>query len=134
MLVGAFIKPGSKRNIARLFFRNLILAADAESGPDVLTGTGKTAIAYNTATLTAYYIRQGQTTATAITLAAGTIGTWSSGGFIKIDDTNMPGLYEFGIPDAAVAHGADYVDITFKGITGVEQITLHVELIRSLAR
>ena len=62
------------------------------------TGAGKTAL--TNASVTAFYFRPGDTTTTgrSITLASGTLGTWSSGGFIQVNATDMPGLYEIGIP------------------------------------
>src|SRR4030095_8813784 len=69
----------------------------------VTTGAGLTGLLYNSASLTAYYIREGSASATAITLATMTVGTWVSGGFKEVDATNMPGLYELGVPDAALA-------------------------------
>ena len=46
------------------------------------------------------------------TLAAVT-SAWSSGGFIQIDATNMPGWYRFDIPNAALATGKRQVVIEF---------------------
>ena len=60
----------------------------------------------------ASYARQGaaRTDFTLVTLAsAGAAHT--DGGFILVDDTNMPGLYRLDIPDAAVATGVDQVTI-----------------------
>lgn len=129
MLVPMRIHVGSKNNIVPIFLRTLVLAADTESAAGILTGLGKTAQAFNTATLTAYYKRSNEAAATAITLVAGTIGTFVSGGFIKVDDTNMPGLYEFSIPNDVVRKGAKSAVISFKGITGVEEISLLLDLI-----
>src|ERR1035438_3263563 len=70
------------------------------------TGAGQTALVYNSSGLTAYYSFAGATaTSTAITLATlATVTTaWSSGGFIKLDDTNMPGIYRFDIPNVVIA-------------------------------
>jgi len=64
------------------------------------TGAGKTALVYNSTNLTAYYYCSG-TTATSVTLATMTVGTWASGGFKEIDAANMPGWYQFGIPNNA---------------------------------
>lgn len=72
--------------------------------------TGKVA-----ADCTAYYCRQGGV-ATAITLAdLGSVNAaYSSGGMKEIDGTNMPGLYRLDVPNAAVASGADWVDVLVK--------------------
>lgn len=94
----------------------------------VSTGAGKTGIAYNTSGLTAYYHRQGANAATAITLATKTLGTWATGGFVEVSSANMPGLYELGIPDAALASGATWVVIMLFGVTNMAPVTLEIEL------
>ena len=66
---------------------------------------GPTGLAWNSAGLTAYYVRT-QGSATSITLATQTAtGAYSSGGFVQMDSTNMPGLYRFDPPDACFATG-----------------------------
>lgn len=67
------------------------------------TGAGKTGLAFNTASLVAYYRKGATGSATSITLATQTVGgAYSSGGFVEIDATNMPGLYRLDLPNAAV--------------------------------
>lgn len=58
----------------------------------------------------ASYARQGaiRTDLTLITLASAS-AAHSDGGFILVDDTNMPGLYRCDYPDAAFATGVDQV-------------------------
>lgn len=94
------------------------------------TGGRKTGLAYNTSSLTAYYVRNGGS-ATAITLAtlAAANSAWSSGGFKEVDATNMPGLYRLDVPDAALASGAESVVITIKGATGMVQVSYDVQLV-----
>lgn len=94
----------------------------------VSTGAGKNGIAYNTSGLTAYYHRQGANAAVAITLATKTLGTWASGGFVEVDSSHMPGLYELGIPDAALAAGATWVVIMLLGVANMAPVTLEIEL------
>jgi len=94
----------------------------------VSTGAGKTGIAYNTSGLTAYYHRQGSNAATEITLATKTLGTWATGGFVEVSSANMPGLYELGIPGAALASGATWVVIMLFGVTNMAPVTLEIEL------
>src|SRR5665213_2295825 len=70
------------------------------------TGAAQTALVFNSTSLTAYYSFTGaNATATAITLATLATPTtaYSSGGFIKIDDTTMPGLYRLDLPNTAIA-------------------------------
>ena len=73
------------------------------------TGTGLTGLVFNTASLTAYYHRDVDTTATVIALVTMTVGTFTSSGFKEIDSTNMPGWYQFCPPNAALAAGTGSV-------------------------
>lgn len=93
------------------------------------TGGGKTGIAHNAAGFTAYYYREGAASATAITLASGTLGAWSSGLWAEVDATNMPGLYQLGIPDAAIASGAGSVAVLLKGASGMAPVVLEIQLV-----
>lgn len=92
------------------------------------TGGRKTGLAYNTASLVAYYVMNGGS-ATAITLAtlAAANSAWSSGGFKEVDATNMPGIYRLDVPDAAIASGPSVV-ITIKGATGMVQVSEEIQL------
>lgn len=100
----AFQKDATSKSIT-IFIR------DTASSP---AGQGKTGLAFNTASLNISYRRQGGSRV-AITLATQTVtGAFSSGGFVEIDATNMPGLYRLDIPNAAIASGADHVIIQWK--------------------
>lgn len=94
------------------------------------TGGRKTGLAYNTASLTAYYARNGGA-ATSITLAtlAAANSAYSSGGFKEVDATNMPGVYRLDVPDAAFASGADSVVVTIRGATGMVQASAEIQLV-----
>lgn len=92
-------------------------------------GAGKTGLAFNSAGLTAYYVRT-QGTATAITLVTQTVtGAYVSGGFVEVDATNMPGLYRFDPPDACFATGADKVVIELSGASGMAPVVLEYQLV-----
>ena len=94
------------------------------------TGGRKTGLAYNTSSLTAYYVRNGGS-ATSITLAtlAAANSAHSDGGFKEVDSTNMPGIYRLDLPDAAVASGADSLVVTIKGATGMAQVSAEIQLV-----
>ena len=92
------------------------------------TGAGLTGLVYNSGSLTAYYHRENDAAATAITLATMTVGTWATGGFKEISSANMPGLYQLGIPDAALASGSKYVIIMLKGASNMAPVVLEIEL------
>lgn len=93
------------------------------------TGGGKTGIAYNASGLTAYYVRPGGN-ATAITLATQTVtGAWSSGGWVEVDATNLPGIYRFDIPNAVFATGVDHAVVMLKGASGMAPVSLEYQLV-----
>lgn len=90
-------------------------------------GAGLTGLLYNTASLTAYYFLEGATSSVAISLSAGSLGTWSSGGFVAVDGTNLPGLYELGLPNAALT-GANSVKVMLKGAANMLVAVLEIQL------
>lgn len=95
----------------------------------VTTGAGLTGLTNASGGLIAYYIFDGQSTATAITLAAGTVGTWSSGGFKEVDVTHMPGVYEIGLPNAAVpGSGPAKLTLYLSGATNMQNTPVFVDV------
>jgi len=93
------------------------------------TGAKLTGLVYNSAGITAYYYREGAGTgATAITLATATLGTYTSGGFIVVDGTNMPGTYELHLPTGVTATGADRVNVHLKGATNMVPVDIVIDL------
>ena len=90
------------------------------------TGAGLASLLFNTAGLVAEYRRQGSATWTAITLAAGTLGTWASGGIIA--DGALTGAYELNVPDAALASGARWVAIRLRGAANMLPVLIEIEL------
>jgi hypothetical protein len=93
------------------------------------TGGGLTGLVFNTASLTAYYHRDTDTTATAITLVTMTVGTFTSSGFKEVDATNMPGWYQFCPPNAAIASGAKSCAFHLKGATNMAPLPIEVQLV-----
>lgn len=91
-------------------------------------GAGLTGLAFNTASLTAYYHRDTDTTATAISLVTMTVGTFTSSGFKEIDSTNMPGWYQFCPPNAAIAAGAGSVSFHLKGGGNMADLPIEMDL------
>jgi hypothetical protein len=96
------------------------------SDSSVTTGAGLTGLVFNSPSLTAYYCRGG--TAIAISLLTMTLGTWVSGGFVAVDGTNMTGLYQIGIPDAALLTGVDVVSVHLKGATNMAPVMCEIQL------
>lgn len=94
-------------------------------------GSGLAGLVFNSSGLSCYYWREneGNAAATAVTLATATRGTWTSSGFIEKDATNMPGWYEFGVPNAAVATGAKWVEIAFRGAANMALTPVRIHLV-----
>lgn len=103
--------------------RRLIFIADSSS----TTGAGLTGVAYNTSGLVAYYFAGDLSNEVQITLASATLGTFTSGGFVEVDATNMPGWYEVGIPNAAL-DGGNEVAIQYRGAADMVPVNIYIEL------
>ena len=74
-------------------------------------GTPDTGLAFGDMTIA--YVRNEDATDVDVTEQTMTLGTWASGGFIEVDATNSPGVYQFGLVDASLADGAESVEYTF---------------------
>ena len=101
------------------------------------TGAGKTGLAHNTASLTAYYLYPGGT-ATALTLEdISTLGTYAAPTsnahmrFKKVDDTNMPGFYEVQFHNDwfSVANGRVGGIVQMKGATDMAPVQWEFDVI-----
>lgn len=103
--------------------RRLIFIGDSTS----TTGAGLTGLVYNSSGLTAYYFAGDLSNEVQITLASATLGSYTSGGFVEVDATNMPGWYEVGIPDAAM-DGGNEVAIQYRGATNMVPVNIYIEL------
>ncbi len=95
----------------------------------VTTGAGLTGLTNASGSLTWYYYREGAASAVQVTsIASMTLGTWVTKGFIVIDGTNMPGMYQLGVPDAALAAGAKSVVMMLKGAANMAPVLIEIEL------
>jgi len=103
--------------------RRLIFIADTSS----TTGSGLANLVHNSSGLVAYYFAGDLNNEVQITLVTATLGTFTSGGFIAVDNTNMPGWYEIGIPDAAL-DGGNEVAIQLRGATNMAPLNIYIEL------
>jgi hypothetical protein len=90
-------------------------------------GSGLTGLAYNTSGLAWYYCYEGDTAARAVTLQTATLGIYSTGGLIVVDGTNMPGVYEIGVPNAALGTGNSVVMI-LRGAANMVPVLIEIEL------
>jgi len=91
-------------------------------------GSGLTGLAFNTGSLTCYYIRPGANAAI-INLATQTVtGAHSDGGFVEIDAANMPGIYRLDLPDAVVASGVGTVQIMLQGAANMADTVIEIQI------
>lgn len=112
------LKKGSTSQTVNIFVQN----------SSSTTGAGLTGLVFNSSGLTAYYVRP-RAAAVAITLVTQTVtGAYSSGGFVEIDATNMPGWYRLDLPDAVLATGVDHVGVHLKGATNMAPLPLEIQL------
>ena len=79
---------------------------------DSTTGGGKTGLAYGSVTFADW--REGAATGVTATCVDLTLGTWTTKGWKEVDATNQKGVYQFGVPDLALAAGAAAVTINFQ--------------------
>jgi hypothetical protein len=103
--------------------RRLIFVGDSSS----TTGAGLANLLHNTSGLVAYYFAGDLSNEVQITLATATLGSYTSGGFVAVDNTNMPGWYEIGIPDAAL-DGGNEVAIQLRGAANMVPVNIYIEL------
>lgn len=108
---------GSVSNLLRIFIAN----------SSVTTGAGLTGVTSGSG-ITLYYLRDGQSSTTNVPLSAGTTGTWSSGGFVEVDATHMPGIYEIGVPNAVLATGAAKATMYLQGASNMQETPVFIEL------
>lgn len=113
------VKAGATSNILQIFIR------DSSS----LTGGGLTGLTNGSGSLTAYYHRENDTTATVISLQTMTVGTFTSAGFKEIDSANMPGWYQFCPPDAAITSGAKSCAFHLKGASNMAPLPIEMQLV-----
>lgn len=89
-------------------------------------GSGLGSLAYNTASLAARYRLAGAGSWTTVSLVTATLGAFTSGGFIA--SGGVSGSYEVGIPDAALAAGAAWVEIEYYGAANMVPVKIEIEL------
>ena len=92
------------------------------------TGAGLTGLTNATAGLTAYYVTE-RGTPTAITLVslASATAAYSSGGFVAVDATNLPGVYRLDVPAAVFATTKGVVML--KGATNMVPVLLEYDVV-----
>lgn len=70
----------------------------------------------------ASYVRQGEARTDFELFTQTVAGAHTDGGFVLVDDTNMPGLYRLDVPDTAFATGFDWVIIQLVAASGNDTV------------
>jgi len=109
---------GSTSNILEIFIQDT----------SVTTGAGLTGLSSASSGLTCYYHRNTALAGVAVSLVTMTVGTFTSSGFKEVDSTNLPGVYQLCLPDAAFATGADSVVAELKGATNMAPVLIEIQL------
>lgn len=96
-------------------------------------GAGLTGLTSSSSGLTWYYWRPdtGNSGGTPVSLAAATRGTYTSGGIVEIDSTNLPGFYELGLPTGVTASTSDtptWVVMMLQGATSMVPCAVEIQL------
>jgi hypothetical protein len=104
--------------------RRLIFIADSSG----TTGAGLANLTHSSSGLVWHYFAGDLSNEVQVSLVAPVgLGSWTSGGFIAVDNTNMPGWYEIGIPDAAI-DGGNEVAMQLRGASNMVPVNIYIEL------
>jgi hypothetical protein len=94
------------------------------------SGAGLSGLTHTTSGLILEWRRAGDSTWTQLGvgtgLVAGTLGSWTSGGIVA--SGSRAGRYQIGIPNAAIASGARFVEICLRGAANMHPVDLEIEL------
>jgi hypothetical protein len=105
--------------------RSKILLVYALDATDLRSG--KTGLSSRTPGASIACIREGEAQARRTPLVEGKLGEHRAGSFVEIDSNLLPGLYQFGVPDAMLAAGAETVTLMLKFPGAViEPISIHL--------
>jgi len=92
------------------------------------TGVGLTGLVFNSAGLTAYYVTErGTPTAISLVTLASATAAYSSGGFVAVDGTNLPGVYRLDVP--AVVFATTKGVVMLKGATNMVPVLLEYDVV-----
>jgi hypothetical protein len=92
-------------------------------------GAGLTGLTHASSGLEWWWYSETSGTDTQVTLAGQTLGTWTSGGFVQVDATNLPGFYELGIPNVLLTGTTPtWVTMQLAGAVSMVPVNIEIEL------
>jgi len=89
--------------------------------------SGLTGLVYNSSGLALNYTKEGDSSETTINLVTATEGTYTSSGFVELNSSTLPGVYEIGLP-SAVLSTAGTVDLMLQGATDMAPCPIKIEV------
>lgn len=94
------------------------------------TGAGLTGLTSASSGLIWYWYRSADTAPTTVSIVGQTLGTWTSGGFVEISSTHMPGFYELGVPNGVFsATGSPvWAVMQLSGVTNMVPVNVELQL------
>lgn len=93
-------------------------------------GAGLTGVTNNSTGLLAHFLREGDSASTAMAVTSAAIGTWTSNGLVEVESSAMPGLYQFGLPNAICSAGSNARSavVYFAGVANLVPCLLEIEI------
>ena len=73
----------------------------------------RTGLRYDTRGARVAFVRDDALQPTTVALRPATLGRHTAGGFVEVDASSMPGVYEFGAPDEIFAEGSSHAVVVF---------------------
>jgi len=92
------------------------------------SNAGRTGLAADTPGASAGFVREGDTVPGRVALVPGRVGAHVEGGFVEVDPDLLPGVYQFGAPDAMLAEGSTQAILMLR-FPGVEIEPVEVQLV-----
>ena len=120
------IKPGATNVTVNVYFADIPTIGWGATG----NSAPKTGLLFSNIETggSASYQRQGGARVDFTLVTQTAAGAHTDGGFVLIDDTNMPGLYRLDVPDAAFASGVDFATIHLVAASANNAIMRPVEV------
>lgn len=100
----------------------------------IASGTGVTGVAHNASGLAVWFRRGSRTQPAKVGLntLASADSAYTSGGWVEVNSSSMPGQYRLDLPDASVATGVDRVYFYVQMTNGTLPYPFEVELVDAL--
>lgn len=95
-------------------------------------GAGLSGVLYNSSGLSCYYKKNTDSSVSTVTLVNGTVGTYASSSFIRVNDSLVPGDVELCLPNAAFvapASGNYFLTATLRGVANMLPVKIDIQLV-----